>query len=114
MSSSLDKLYLSIIMEKIIFILYMAMNYRKMGLATLAGQTTGASKKGINAGHYFFLKLPNSQVEIDLPVMSTIAAGEKDEGVEPDIYIKPNPKDISKGLDTEIEFMKNYITSQSK
>ncbi len=93
---------------------YMAGNYRKMGLATLAGQTTGASKKGINAGHYFFLKLPNSQVEIDLPVMSTIAPGEKDEGVVPDIYIKPKAEHIAQGIDTELEFMKNYIAAHSK
>jgi hypothetical protein len=90
---------------------YMAGNYRKMGLATLVGQTTGASKKGINAGNYFFLKLPNSQVEIDLPVMSSIADQEIDEGVVPAIYINPSISDISKGIDTELAFMTNYINN---
>jgi hypothetical protein len=31
-------------------------------------QACGGNKQGINSGNYFFLRLPNSNVEIDIPV----------------------------------------------
>jgi hypothetical protein len=53
-------------------------------LAKIVGQPSGGNKQGINGGNYFFLNLPNSKVEIDIPVyFQAPLAPQKDEGVIP-------------------------------
>ena len=35
----------------------------------MVGQVTGGNLRGINGGAFFFLNLPNSRLEIDLPLI---------------------------------------------
>jgi hypothetical protein len=79
-------------------------------LARVAGQTTGGSKQGINGGNYFFLYLPNSKIEIDIPVyfLAPLSA-QKDESVIPDIPVKRKPEDIGNNFDREIATIKDLL-----
>lgn len=79
-------------------------------LAKIVGQTTGGNKQGINGGNYFFLNLPNSKIEIDIPVyFQSPLKNEKDESVVPDIAVKKEIDDIGNNFDREIETIKKMI-----
>lgn len=83
---------------------------QKNKLASVAGQTTGGNKQGINGGNYFFLRLPNSLVEIDIPIyFQPPPTPQKDEGVSPNIRVKRQPQDIANNLDRELLTIKNLI-----
>lgn len=76
---------------------------QKNRLATIVGQTTGGNKQGINGGNYLFLSLPNSQIEIDIPVyFQSPKNTQKDQSVVPDIIVKRSPSDIGNKNDREI------------
>jgi hypothetical protein len=85
-------------------------------LATLVGQTTGGNRRGINGGAFFFVRLTETGIEVDLPLISTFPAGAPlqdgrtipfwtvpDAGIEPDVAIMPSVDDIARGVDAELE-----------
>ncbi len=79
-------------------------------LAKIVGQTSGGNKQGINGGNYYFLRLPNSSVEIDIPVFfQAPLKARKDEGVIPDIIVKKDAGDIGKKFDREFSTVKKLI-----
>ncbi len=83
---------------------------QKNKLATIVGQTTGGSKQGINGGNYFFLRLPNSKVEIDIPVyFQSPMKVQKDVSIVPDVFVKKQPDDIGNNFDREIFTVKKLI-----
>jgi C-terminal processing protease CtpA/Prc len=69
-------------------------------LGTLVGEPTGGSQRGINGGAFFFLRLPHSGIEMDLPLIGTfpVTPG-PDAGVTPDILVKTTAADIATGQD---------------
>jgi len=70
-------------------------------LGTLIGQPTGGSQRGINGGAFFFLRLPHSGIEMDLPLIGTFpATAAPDAGITPDIILKTSAADISADRDT--------------
>jgi hypothetical protein len=73
-------------------------------LGTLVGQTTGGSQRGINGGAFFFLRLPHSGLEMDLPLIGTFPpAPAPDAGIAPDIMVEPTILDIAHGRDAVME-----------
>ena len=79
-------------------------------LARLVGQTTGGNRQGINGGNFFFLSLPNSRVEIDIPVyFQSPMKTQKDVSVIPDVIVKKQLEDIGNKFDREIETVKKLI-----
>jgi C-terminal processing protease CtpA/Prc len=79
-------------------------------LATLIGQPTGGNQRGINGGAFFFLRLPNSKIEIDLPLIGFFPSSERpDTGLQPDILVKPSVKDVANGIDTELAVVKKLF-----
>jgi C-terminal processing protease CtpA/Prc len=76
--------------------------------ATLIGTTTGGTKKGITAGQLFFLTLPNSNIEVDIPLIGRYPIHNlADEGIEPNIEAKETLDDFialkDKALDKATE-----------
>lgn len=71
-------------------------------LATLVGQTTGGNQRGINGGAFFFLRLPNSKIEVDLPLIAAFPKDMPDAGIEPDIYVPQKVTDIASARDAEM------------
>ena len=79
-------------------------------LARIVGQTTGGSKQGINGGNYLFLSLPNSKIEIDIPVYFLAPlTGQRDESVIPDVPVTRRWEDIGNNFDREIALIKELI-----
>ncbi len=83
---------------------------QKNKLAKIIGQVSGGNKQGINGGNYFFLYLPNSRVEIDIPVyFQSPLKTQKDESAVPDILVKKQPDDIGNNFDREVDLVKKLI-----
>lgn len=90
-------------------------------LATLVGQTTGGNQRGINGSAFFFVTLPNSRVEVDLPLVGNFVGDERpagqripfesipDAGIMPDVPIVPRIEDIAGGVDPELRAAKAII-----
>ena len=79
-----------------------AMQLNKLG--TLVGQTTGGSQRGINGGAFFFVRLPRSGIEMDLPLIGTFADSSKpDSGVKPDVSVPLRASDLASGKDVVLE-----------
>ncbi|MBX7220966.1 MAG: S41 family peptidase [Blastocatellia bacterium] len=84
----------------------------KLGL--LVGQPTGGNQRGITGGAFFFLRLPNSKIEVDVPLIGQYPATEQpDGGLLPDIAVTPRIADIARGVDTELETVKK-LTRQGR
>ncbi len=80
-------------------------------LGTLIGQPTGGSQRGINGGAFFFLRLPKTQIEMDLPLIGSFpAAPQPDAGLTPDIRVNPTVQDIIAGRDVDLETVKALQT----
>ena len=88
----------------------MARNFKTANLGKIIGETTGGSQQGINGGEFFFLKLPNSKFEIDLPLIYNYHANKPDKGISPDYEIKTKEKDIYNNRDSQLEFALSLIS----
>lgn len=73
-------------------------------LGTLVGEPTGGSLRGINGGAFFFLNLPNSKIELDLPLVAYLPDRPMpDRGIVPDVRVQETPQSIAKGRDMGLE-----------
>ncbi len=82
-------------------------------LATLVGETTGGNLKGTTGGQLFFLNLPNSKIEMDIPLIADYPLTEQpDKGLEPDIMVKTSIEHIANGVDTQLEEVLKMILNE--
>lgn len=73
---------------------------RASGKVRLFGETTGGNRRGINGGCFFFVRLPASGLEFDLPLVGYFATTpQPDAGLDPDVRVASTAVDIAKGLD---------------
>jgi hypothetical protein len=90
-----------------------AQTVRQNGLGTLVGQSTGGNQRGINGGAFFFLRLPNSNIELDLPLIGQFPAEDKpDAGLEPDILVEPTAEDLAAGRDAELAAVRAALAAK--
>ncbi len=89
------------------------LNYVKENkLATIVGQPTGGNRQGINGGNYFFLSLPNSKIETDIPVyFSSPFTPQPDSGVIPGVLVVRHPDDVGNGFDREVDSIMKLVGS---
>lgn len=77
-----------------------ALMARASGKVRLFGETTGGNRRGINGGAFFFVRLPESGIEFDLPLIGYFAPeGEPDAGIIPDVPVAPTAADIAAARD---------------
>lgn len=82
----------------------MAQVLKESGRAVLVGEETGGNLRGITGGAMFFLTLPGSGVEIDVPIIRYTPDGEQpDAGVTPDVYATRTLADIRGGGDSMLQ-----------
>jgi hypothetical protein len=93
---------------------YFAEIAKENKLATLIGETTGGSQKGLNAGTMFFLRLPNSKIEIDIPIIGSFSVDKPSEGIKPDIVVKQSKNSIIKGEDNVLKITQEVINKNVK
>ncbi|MBB4129913.1 hypothetical protein GGR62_000657 [Xanthomonas campestris] len=86
---------------------------QRNGLATLVGQPTGGNLRGINGSAFFFLHLPNSRIEVDLPLVGQFAtSAQPDRGVLPDVPVQITVQDLQDGRDVEMETVRALLGRQ--
>lgn len=94
----------------------MATYVKKYNLATIVGQETGGNQKGLNGGYMFFHRLPNTRVELDIPVFSIKILEETsttyDGGIKPDVLVEKNVNDLVNGVDTELNKILEIIENK--
>lgn len=73
---------------------------RRERLGVLIGETTGGNQRGINGGAFYFLRLPRTGVEVDLPLIGTFPlTPQPDAGVAPDIVSPRSRETLAQGAD---------------
>ncbi|KQN00095.1 S41 family peptidase [Sphingomonas sp. Leaf25] len=76
---------------------------RRHRLGTLVGEQTGGNRRGINGGAFFFVGLPGSGIEVDLPLIAYWPeTPQPDAGIMPDIIVPTRIADIQAGRDTAL------------
>ena len=85
-------------------------------LAKIVGQQTGGNLQGINGDNYFFLRLPNSKIEIDIPIFyqSPLNLPQPDSGVIPDVVVKLKIKDVADNIDGELLKVNQLIKNERR
>lgn len=69
---------------------------QQSGLGRLCGGPTGGNLRGINGGAFFFLRLPASGLEVDVPLIGRFPpAPMPDAGLVPDIAVQDTAADIA-------------------
>lgn len=92
-----------------------ALSVRELGLGRLVGQPTGGNRRGINGGAYYFVRLPNSRIEVDLPIIGYYSpTPQPDAGLEPDIAVKVTPADIAAGRDAELVAVRRALARRGR
>ncbi len=81
-----------------------AQQVQATGLATLVGEPTGGNQRGINGGAFYFLRLPNSGFEADLPLIGFFPpAPRSDAGITPDVLARDTAASIAAGADPVLD-----------
>ncbi len=77
-----------------------AQRIKASGAGKLVGEATGGNQRGLNGGAFFFVRLPASGIEFDLPLIGTFAPQPlPDAGIEPDVKVDVTAADIAAGRD---------------
>jgi hypothetical protein len=83
---------------------------QQLHLGTLVGEPTGGNRQGINGGAFFFLRLPHSGIEIDLPLIGTFPKEpQPDAGLVPDVVVAVSAADIAAGRDVGLTAVENLL-----
>lgn len=83
---------------------HFAQAVREARLATLIGEPTGGNRRGINGGAFFFLRLPRTGLEVDLPLIGYFpASAQPDAGLKPDRLVRTSRADLVAGRDRQRE-----------
>ncbi|CAE6841653.1 hypothetical protein XA1311A_38720 [Xanthomonas arboricola] len=87
-----------------------AQQVQRSGLASLVGQPTGGNLRGSNGSAFFFLHLPNSQIEVDLPLVGQFStSAQPDRGVLPDVPVTITAEDLQHGRDVEMDAVRALL-----
>ncbi|WP_350292624.1 S41 family peptidase [uncultured Croceitalea sp.] len=83
---------------------YIANATKKYNIGTLVGEETGGNQRGINGGQILFLRLPNSEIEIDFPVEGSFSRKRDlpNKGILPDVKIATSLDYIKSGRDAQL------------
>jgi len=83
--------------------------FKQYKAGKIVGEKTGGTKQGLNGGRFFFLRLPYSRIEIDLPFIYQAHIGQPDEGISPDYNVTTSQQGIFSGQDTQLNFVLKLI-----
>jgi hypothetical protein len=85
---------------------------KSTGVVRLFGETTGGNQRGINGGRFFFVRLPASGIEFDLPLIGYYPPGSPpDAGLSPDYRVRSSAADIASGFDRTLETAAQWLHS---
>jgi hypothetical protein len=79
-------------------------------LAKLIGEPSGGNRRGINGDAFIFLRLPNSKIEMDIPLVATFpGAPQPDAGLIPDRAANMTREGIAKGRDEILDAALKFL-----
>ena len=93
----------------------LAMYAKGVSNITIVGQETGGNQLGTNGSFMFFLRLPNTKIEVDIPVIKQVVPlvkGNVDGGIKPDVVVEKNVMDFVENKDTELSAVLKLINSK--
>jgi len=94
---------------------YVVNQFKQQNIGTIIGQETGGNLNDINGGTILFLILPNSQIEIDVPIMGGFTlAKQPNSGVQPDIETTHTIEDIISNRDVELKTALRVINEKKR
>ena len=77
---------------------------KRTGLVRTFGSPTGGNRRGINGGCFFFVRLPASGLEFDVPLVGEFpTVPQPDAGLLPDVAVAASADDIAHGRDPVLE-----------
>lgn len=83
---------------------------RESGLVRLFGTMSGGNLRGINGNGYFFVRLPASGLEFDLPIVGNFPTRPRpDHGVMPDVQVVRTARDIASGRDPCLQAAMSWV-----
>lgn len=83
---------------------------KRNGLATLIGDTSGGNLQGVNGGQYIFFRLPNSKMEVDIPLKFFAPKNpQPDSGVVPDVKVTVTQQSIAEGKDAYLDYVLSLL-----
>jgi hypothetical protein len=87
-----------------------AQKCKETGLARLFGTMTGGNRRGINGGAFFFVRLPESGLEFDLPLIGTFpTTRQPNAGILPDQWVETSARHIAAGRDPVMEAAADWL-----
>jgi C-terminal processing protease CtpA/Prc len=87
-----------------------ARDLKASGAATLIGRRTGGNLRGLNGGQLAWLRLPHSQVSVDIPLLASfVEAAPRDGGVDPDIEVRTRLEDVAAGIDPDLVAARRWL-----
>ena len=88
----------------------LARKWRPRSFATLVGQETGGSQRGINGGELCWIVLPASGVAVDIPLIAWMQRGTPpDAGITPDVVVERRFSEVAGGIDPESRAVRALI-----
>ena len=73
-------------------------------LGTIVGMPSGGNRRGINGNAYFFFRLAETGLEVDIPLVGEFPlTPQPDAGILPDVAVAPTRADIAAGRDPAME-----------
>ena len=84
---------------------------------TVVGEETGGGNYGTSAVHLPGIVLPNSNIQIVLPLYRVVpdkAQIHNGKGIQPDVLVQPSTNFIRKGVDHKLEIVKEMIKEKNK
>jgi hypothetical protein len=86
---------------------------QQLGLGTLVGEPTGGNRRGINGGAFFFLQLPHSGIEMDLPLIGTFPrTWQPDAGLIPDVVVPVTAASIAAHADPAMDAVERLLAQK--
>jgi len=90
----------------------MAKLFRTYHAGEIVGEPTGGNQQGINGGQFFFLYLPVSKIEIDIPLVWGAYPGNRpDTGIVPDKLVPVTVSSISRNADPALSYVLKEIAA---
>jgi C-terminal processing protease CtpA/Prc len=88
---------------------------KQTGWIRLFGTETGGNRRGINGGAFFFVRLPATGLEFDLPLIGYFPhAPQPDAGVVPDVLVPETVDDVINGRDRALDSAVDWILTKSR
>ncbi|MEM6263764.1 MAG: S41 family peptidase [Bacteroidota bacterium] len=91
---------------------YMAKAFRDCNVGQLVGETTGGSLKGLNGGNMLFFQLPETGIEVDIPIFGSFNEDAPARGIIPDIEVPTTYEGIKSGKDEQMEAVLELIARE--